>query len=144
VLALLGIGVAGYLSYIKAMNSSALCPIGSCDAVQHSEWALLFGIPVAYLGLLSYVVVLGLWVVSAVGDGPLSRLASVGVFATAVVGVLFSIYLTFLEPFVIKEVCVWCLASAVLMTLILLISAWQMSLSEIRWALASGLRRQPA
>jgi uncharacterized membrane protein len=73
-----------------------------------------------------------------------SRLASVGVFVTAVIGVLFSIYLTFLEPFVIKEVCVWCLASAVIMTLILLVSAWQTTRDDIRWAVASGRRRQLA
>jgi uncharacterized membrane protein len=123
--------VAGYLSYVKLVNSSAICPIGSCNAVQHSQWAQLLGVPVAYLGFLSYAGVLALWLWGAVGSGPLSRLASIGVFAMAIVGTLFSIYLTFLEPFVIKEVCVWCLASAVLMTLILLVSFQQLAPVEI-------------
>jgi len=139
VLAALGMFVAGYLSYIKLANSSAICPIGSCDAVQHSEWAQFLGIPVAYLGFLSYAAILALWVWGATLSGPASRVASVGVLATSIVGVLFSIYLTFLEPFVIGEVCVWCLTSAVIMTLILLVAAKNTSADDVRQVVTVSL-----
>lgn len=122
VLAVLGMAVAGYLSYIKLTSSSAICPIGNCDAVQHSPWAQLFGIPVAYLGVLSYAAIFVLWIASAFGDGSIPGAARRLLFLTALFGTLFSVYLTFLEPVVIKEVCLWCLVSAVVMTAILLAS----------------------
>jgi uncharacterized membrane protein len=123
--ALLGIAVAGYLTYIEATGATAVCgPVGDCNAVQQSEYATLFGIlPVGLLGLIGYVVIIAAWLVAGAGRGRAAEWAAVALVATAFVGTVFSIYLTFLEPFVIGATCAWCLTSAVLITLLLWLSA---------------------
>lgn len=75
--------------------------------------------PVAILGFLSYLAVLVLWAWGEFGRGRLRELAVLGLFGLAMFGTAFSAYLTFLEPFVIGAVCIWCVISAVAMTLIL-------------------------
>jgi uncharacterized membrane protein len=71
---------------------------------------------VGALGVLGYLGLLAAWGVWRFGEGSLSRSAALAQFAMAVIGVLFSVYLTFLEPFVIGATCAWCLASALLMS----------------------------
>lgn len=124
VLAVAGLGVAGYLAYIETTLAVAVCgPVGDCNAVQQSEYAKLFGIPIALYGLAGYVGILALWAAQRWMKAPIAQQAGTGIFVIAVIGVLFSIYLTFLEPFVIGATCIWCLSSAVIMTAILLLSA---------------------
>ncbi len=124
VLAVAGLGVAGYLAYIETTLAQAVCgPVGDCNAVQQSEYARLFGIPIALYGLAGYAGILILWATQRWVKTPLAQRAGLGIFAIAVIGVLFSIYLTFLEPFVIGATCMWCLSSALIMTAILLLSA---------------------
>lgn len=119
-LCLIGMGVAGYLSYIETSGELAVCgPVGDCNTVQQSSYALLFGfIPVGVLGLVGYVLILGSWLISKSRSNPLSTWADLSLFGMAAFGLLFSIYLTFLEPFVIGATCAWCLSSAVIITLI--------------------------
>jgi uncharacterized membrane protein/thiol-disulfide isomerase/thioredoxin len=124
-LSLLGLGVAAYLAYVETRQVAAVCgPVGDCNTVQQSEYALLFGIlPVGVFGLMGYIAVLVAWLVSHYGRGRLSQLASVALLTMTLFGTLFSIYLTFLEPFVIGATCAWCLSSAVVMTLLLWLTA---------------------
>jgi uncharacterized membrane protein len=123
-LALVGLGVASYLAYTKLAHMAVVCgPVGDCDAVQVSPYSELFGIPVAVLGALTYVGILVLWVASRLVSVRLADLARLGLFGLAFIGALFSLYLTFLEPFVIGAVCAWCLASAACMALILLLAS---------------------
>jgi uncharacterized membrane protein len=108
VVALAGIGVAGYLAWTHYAGDTAACPIGgSCEEVQESEYAEFLGVPVSLLGLLAYTALL----VLLVWDAPVARLAAA---ALALVGVLFSAYLLVVQLFVIDAVCVWCLANDVL------------------------------
>lgn len=120
-LAALGTGVSIYLTFIETTKSEAFCgPIGNCNSVQQSPYATLFGfLPVGVLGLLGYLAILVLSIGSHYLPPNLRRLAWLSVWVMAIFGVLFSIYLTFLEPFVIGATCMWCLSSAVLITLIL-------------------------
>ncbi len=124
ILALVGIAVAAYLSYVETSGAEAVCgPVGDCNAVQQSEYAELFGlIPIGVLGLAGYVLVIGAWLVARTDHNPVSDWARVGLLAGAVGGVVFSIYLTFLEPFVIGATCAWCLTSAVIVTALLWLS----------------------
>ncbi|MDW8227879.1 MAG: vitamin K epoxide reductase family protein, partial [Anaerolineales bacterium] len=117
VLAFLGLLVSGYLSYVEVTGTEAVCgPVGDCNAVQQSPYARLFGVvPIGVLGLVGYFFILGLWLVARVGrDRPVEVWATLLQMALTVLGVLFSIYLTFLEPFVIGATCAWCLTSAIL------------------------------
>lgn len=131
-LALLGLVVSGYLTYVETTAASAVCgPVGDCHAVQQSEYARLFGVPVGMLGIIGYIAILAVWAVGSFGAAPLSQRAWLALLVFAFGGTLFSIYLTFLEPFVIGASCLWCLTSAAVMGALLLLvldparQAWQ-------------------
>lgn len=117
VLCLIGIGVAGYLTYVHYAGLKVVClSSGGCETVQSSRYAKLDGIPVALLGLLGYITILA----SLVLRGDSGRSAGFGV---ALIGFLFSMYLTYRELFTIKAICQWCVGSAVLMTLLVVLTA---------------------
>jgi uncharacterized membrane protein len=125
VLVAAGVVVAAYLSFVEVTQVEAVCgPIGDCNTVQQSEYAVLFGVlPVGVLGLVGYGVILVLWIFNVAGSGKTRVWAAIGLWGAALLGTLFSVYLTFLEPFVIGASCIWCLTSAVIMTLLLWASA---------------------
>jgi uncharacterized membrane protein len=122
ILAALGIGVAGYLMYVEWTGTNAVCgPTGDCNAVQDSPYAKLFGIlPVGLLGVAGYAAILASWFLAEFGPSGLKKIFNLLIWGMAWFGVAFSIYLTFLEPFVIGATCMWCITSAILITLILI------------------------
>src|SRR5262249_50379618 len=110
VLCLIGIGIAGYLTYVHYEGIKVLClSSGGCETVQASRYAKLGGIPVATLGLVGYILILG----SLALRGETGR--AVG-FGFALFGFCFSMYLTYRELFTIHAICQWCVSSAVVMT----------------------------
>jgi len=119
---LVGIGVAGYLAYVETQQVAAVCgPVGDCNAVQSSPYATLFGfLPVGVLGLLGYFGLLAAWLARKFIPG-VGKLAAMAFLGMSFFALIFSLYLTYLELFVIEAVCAWCLASAVLVTLLLLL-----------------------
>jgi uncharacterized membrane protein len=119
-----GFAVAGYLTFIEATATPVMCgPSGGCAEVQNSKYAVLFGIlPVGVLGLIGYLAILAGWLVWQFGPQATRKMGMLSIWAMCIFGVLFSIYLTFLEPFVIGATCMWCISSAVLMIILLLIS----------------------
>lgn len=121
VAALVGLAVAGYLAHVETTASEAVCGVvGDCNTVQQSPYARIFGIPIGLIGVAGYVAILLVWFYGQVGS---RRLADAALLLMALFGVVFSIYLTFLEPFVIGATCLWCLTSAALMALILWLAA---------------------
>ena len=105
--ALAGLAVAGYLTWVHFDDAALVCVAGGgCETVQESEYAEIAGIPVAALGMVAYAVVLAL----VAWDSPTARL---GAAMLAFVGLAFSLYLLALQLFVIDAVCVWCLANDV-------------------------------
>lgn len=121
VLVLMGSLVAAYMSFVEVTGAAAVCgPVGDCNTVQQSPYATLFGVlPVGVLGLLGYAAISGAWLLTRSGSAAFRAAAVRSLWAIAFTGTLFSVYLTFLEPFVIGATCAWCLASAVVMALIL-------------------------
>lgn len=118
---LAGLGVAGYLAYVEVSTTEAVCgTVGHCNTVQESKYASIFGVPIGVLGITGYGMIFGLWVWDKVNP---NDWADLGLMALISFGVLFSTYLTFLEPFVIGATCVWCLTSAVTMLLLLWMTA---------------------
>jgi len=119
-----GLIVAGYLTFVEATGAPVVCgPSQGCEAVQTSKYAILFGIlPIGVLGLFGYMAILAVWVAWQFGPASVTKLASLAIWGMSIFGVLFSVYLTFLEPFVIGATCMWCISSAVLMIIILLVS----------------------
>jgi uncharacterized membrane protein len=124
ILTLAGIVVAGYLTFVERSGSEAFCgPVGDCNIVQGSKYAKLFGvIPVGLFGLLGYIFILAAWFLARRDLERISNWAVLALFGMATFGTLFSIYLTFLEPFVLGATCMWCLTSAILITALLWIS----------------------
>lgn len=123
-LCVIGIVVAGYLTYVESSGEVAVCgPVGDCNTVQQSEYARLFGvIPVGGVGLAGYVGIIAAWLASRYLKNPLSDWAKVALLVMALFGTAFSAYLTFLEPFVIGATCAWCLTSSVIITAIMLLA----------------------
>jgi uncharacterized membrane protein len=124
VLSILGLGASIYLTYVEFTQSRALCgPVGDCNAVQNSPYAKLFGVvPIGLVGAIGYIAILLVWIWRRIRVDSISKNAGPVMFAMALFGTLFSIYLTYLELFVIHAVCIWCLASAVIITALMLLN----------------------
>lgn len=119
-LLLVGLVVAAYLSYVEVTHVEAVCgPVGECNLVQSSPYAQIFGIPIAVLGLVNYLAVGGLWLWQRAN--PLQKRPVVALLVLTIFGVFFSIYLTALELLVIHAICAWCLTSAVVTTLLMVV-----------------------
>jgi len=128
VLALVGLLVATYLWLYKIGVIGVLqCGTGSCEAVQTSRYAVVFGVPVAFVGVAGYAV---LFVVGVVGLQPAfvaDRRVMLLLAALATAGFAFTLYLTSIELFVLHAICRWCVVSAALMTAI-----WMVSVTGLR------------
>jgi uncharacterized membrane protein len=123
VLALIGVFDAAYLSMYKlGIIGGLVCQVGSCEQVQNSPQSALFGIPVSVLGLGAYVALLALALVGVQPRFAADRRIAVAITAISGVGVLFSAYLTYVEARVIYMWCQYCVISAILVTLIFLLS----------------------
>jgi len=124
VLAGLGAVIAGYLAVVEITASDAMCgPVGDCNTVQQSAYASVGGVPIGIVGVIGYLAAIAAWFVQRRVEGELADRARVALLAGTLVGVAFSAYLTFLEPFVIGATCAWCLASAVLVTMLMWVTA---------------------
>ena len=119
-LAAVGIVVAAYLSFVEVTQTTAVCgPVGDCNAVQQSSYATLFGfLPIGVLGVIGYVLILSAWGIQQYGREDWRSLATQAIWLMAGFGTLFSIYLTYLELFVIGATCMWCITSAIVQTAI--------------------------
>lgn len=120
-LVVVGIGVAAYLTFIETTNTEAVCgPVGDCNTVQQSEYARLFGfLPVGVLGLIGYVAIGIAWFMKNNAVEKTAKQGALALWGMALAGTVFSIYLTFLEPFIIGATCIWCLSSAIIMGTVL-------------------------
>jgi uncharacterized membrane protein len=111
-LAVLGLAISVYLTWVHYAGIEPVCTgISDCERVQTSSYAKLAGVPVAVIGLGGYAAILG----SLLLRGELGRVA---VAFLAFVGLGFSGYLTWAELFQIEAICQWCVASALVMTVI--------------------------
>ena len=116
-LAVAGLGVATYLTVIHYAGINPACTAGqACIKVQTSQWSKLAGVPVALLGLLGYIGILGTLLAP---DREETRLATLGL---TVIGFGFSAYLTYRELFSIHAVCEWCASSAVILTVLVVLA----------------------
>lgn len=120
-LALIGAFIATYmLLYKLGVLGVVVCGVsGGCEIVQASHYAYFIGVPVAAWGLLGYLAILG---VALLGIQPAfieSRRVSLLLLVLTGTAFAFSVYLSILEEFVIGAWCRWCIASAIISTLLL-------------------------
>jgi uncharacterized membrane protein/thiol-disulfide isomerase/thioredoxin len=141
VLALVGLVVASYLAYVEVTHTAAVCgPVGECNVVQTSAYALFLGVPVAVWGVLNYLAVVALWAGQRTLPGRLAHLSLLGLLGLTIFGTLFSIYLTYLEIFAIQAICSWCLSSAVITTALMLLATHAVMGMEPAFPRRSGAR----
>lgn len=138
IVAFLGLLVAAYMSWSELSGIPTSCPGGTegavgrpgalaidCGFVQNSVYARIIGIPVALLGFVGYLAILALWIFQN-RVAFLREYSHILVFGLALFGFLFSLYLTYTELFLIYTICTWCVASAILMTLVFIIATMRL------------------
>lgn len=110
-LSLAGAAIAAYLTYAHYRGVAPVCTTGGCEEVQTSEYAEILGVPVAVLGLAGYLALLAT---------TLTRLleAAAAAVAMALGGLGFALYLVYVQFGILDAVCVWCMASDVVMALL--------------------------
>lgn len=123
-LSAVGVAIALYLSWVALWaEGNTLCTgAGDCTRVQQSQYARAFGVPVAVLGLGMYVAILAMTVVRRRWPTIQPRQLEVLTVTLAVGGTAYSAYLTGLELFVIHAICEWCVTSAIIITVIALLT----------------------
>jgi uncharacterized membrane protein len=136
VLATIGLGWATYLTYVHYSGEAPVCSIkgNPCAQVQKSAYSELAGVPVALIGAIGYLFILGTLLSS---DGEGARLATA---ALTLGGFGFSVYLTYREVFTLHKICEDCVASAVIMTILMCLSVWRF----LRGDPGAGVRVAPA
>jgi uncharacterized membrane protein len=110
-LAAAGAAIAGYLLYERWTGGTIACSTGGCETVQESKYAKIGGVPVALLGLLAYVAIFA----TGLSQSELARAAGA---ALALGGLVFAVYLIYVQAALIEAFCQWCLASDVVIALL--------------------------
>jgi uncharacterized membrane protein len=119
-LALGGAGVAGYLTWVHYQPAQLACFISSgCEAVQHSSYAELVGIPVALLGLVAYLVLFA----SALVRG---FRAAAAALAVSLAGLAFAAWLVYVQGWILHAWCAWCVTSDIVLALLTAACAWRL------------------
>jgi uncharacterized membrane protein len=112
VVAVVGLAIATYLTVVHYAGGEPVCAIAhGCATVQKSDYAALAGIPVALLGVLGYLAILA----SLARDDESARTATAFL---SIVGLGFSAWLTYVEVGELNAICIWCVGSAICMTLL--------------------------
>jgi uncharacterized membrane protein len=114
-LAIAGLGIAAYLTYVRYAGAAIACSTGGCEKVQSSSYAELAGVPVAVIGLAGYALILA----TAFLSGEVGALAAA---ALTLGGFAFAVYLVYVQLGVIDAVCQWCIANDVVMAALVAVS----------------------
>lgn len=130
-LAIAGLGVSAYLMWGYSVPGATLACGGSsgCESVKNSVYANLWGIPLPVIGLISYSVLFILILAqghSAIVERAWPPYIALAVFGISLGGVLYSAYLTYIELYVIYAICRWCVASAIIMAAVFVLSIFNL------------------
>ena len=122
-MSLVGVFVSAYLYLYKIGRIGTLaCGTGGCETVQTSVWSRFLGVEVALIGLVGYALVFGVALLALRPALIRERWPAALLAALAWGGVLFTLYLTYLELFVIHAICRWCVGSAAIIVTILILA----------------------
>lgn len=120
VLCICGIALsAASLHSHYATSATEYCDLNqmfNCDIVNRSKFSELFGVPVALVGLLGYLVLLGI-------SAKKKRVLDLLRFLMSLVGLVFAFYLAYIEEFVLRTWCLLCIGSLVAISGIAILSA---------------------
>jgi uncharacterized membrane protein len=125
-IALIGVFVSLYLTLYKlGYIGSLVCGTGSCEYVQLSKWGNFLGLPVAAWGVGYYGAVFVLALASTQERFEDSRRLTGALALLTAWGVVFTIWLTYLELFVIHAICRWCVGSGIMTLLLFGLAMWE-------------------
>ena len=122
---LLGALITGYLIYVNNFTDAVLScgNVGDCNKVQNSSYGFLFGLPVTYLGMAYFCFLIFLYTNYFITKKfTTSNFIELIGFSTSLSAFIFSMYLTYIELFIINEICIWCVSIAILSTLIFIVN----------------------
>ena len=120
-LSLAGLFISAYLYLYKIGRIGALaCGTGGCETVQLSPWSRVAGIEVSLIGMVGYAVLTALSVAALQPGLSSRRWPTLALLLLTSTGVAFTIYLTYLELFVIHAICRWCVGSGMIIVAILI------------------------
>lgn len=125
VLVVLGLIISGYLSYVKLTEVPMVCvqnsTVFNCEVVQNSAYSRIAGIPIAWFGFAVYAILFGLLLLE--DRVPFLRENGIIlVFGITLFAWLYSVYLVYLQFFVLQALCPWCLAHETVMTLLFILT----------------------
>lgn len=127
ILALVGLLISIYLTLHKYGYIGALvCGTGACETVQTSKWAIFLGVPVPVIGLVGYAFLFALALAGLQSAWGERKSYGLFLFVVADIALFFTIYLSYVEKYLIHAWCRWCIGSAVITVLI-----WLFALPEI-------------
>lgn len=122
-----GVGflIALYIFRKKSSGQVLVCPIGAnCDAVVHSPFSKFLGFPVEFMGLLYYALIIFGYGGFVLVPGMYQPEIFFILFLLTVAGFLFSLYLTFIQVFTLRQFCTWCLTSALMSSFIFILAVY--------------------
>ena len=124
ILVIVGLAISGYLSYVKLTEVPMICVANSqtfnCEVVQNSAYSRIGGVPIAWFGFATYVVLLVLLLL----ENHIEFLKQNGIlviFGITLFAWLYSMYLVYLQFFVLNALCPWCLAHEATITLLFIV-----------------------
>ena len=126
-LVLIGLFVAGYLSYLKLADAPAVCVQSgpfNCDVVLNSQYSELAGIPIAFLGFAVYVII-GLVLALEQRHPALRQYGILAAFGIGLFAWLFSMWLVYVQFGLLQAACPWCLTHEANFTLLFLTIAYR-------------------
>jgi uncharacterized membrane protein len=133
-LAIVGLGLSGYLTYTHFNEAALVCSIGGCETVQSSSYSTIGPVPIALLGMGMFSALIVLAVMRLRRSTLISaETASLAAWAMLLAGILYYAYLTYVELFVLHAICQWCVASSIAALAIFGLESvyfWRTALSE--------------
>lgn len=138
VIAFIGFLDASYLAALHFLGEIPPCTIGGCEVVTTSKYATILGVPVALLGALYYLFIF-LKSVSFIHTGNIRTIRVTATFT--IFGLLASVYFVFLQVFILKAICVYCILSAITSTILFALGC--IVVSKVRYQQNDVIQSQP-
>jgi uncharacterized membrane protein len=114
ILAIAGLAISAYLTYTHFNEAALVCSIGGCETVQSSRYSTIGPVPIAMLGIAMFLAVITLAVVRLKNLAfPGRETASLLAWGMLLTGILYYVYLTYVELFVLNAICQWCVLSSI-------------------------------
>jgi uncharacterized membrane protein len=114
-----GLSLAAFIHFQKRLHNPLVCPIGhSCDPVVHSDYSRFMDIPVEILGVMYYTIIVVAYAAALMVPSLHTDLFGMLLLGFSAAAFLFSLYLTAVQAFILREWCTWCLISATLCAVI--------------------------